>query len=66
MGEVMRPGEAVPESGIYRVEHDPLHTRPHEMTCLYGQEFPSCKICAGPKFTLVKAAHSASYFEWFK
>jgi hypothetical protein len=39
-----RPGDVVPESGIYRVTHD-AHRLMHEATLLEGQRFPICKKC---------------------
>jgi len=39
-----RPGDVVPESGIYRVMHD-SHRLMHEATLLEGQRFPICKKC---------------------
>jgi hypothetical protein len=39
-----RPGDVVPESGIYRVMHD-SHRLMHEATLLEGQRFPLCKKC---------------------
>lgn len=39
-----RPGDVVPESGIYRVTHDP-HRLMHEATLLDGQKFPMCRQC---------------------
>jgi hypothetical protein len=39
-----RPGDIVPESGIYRVMHE-SHRLMHEATLLEGQRFPICKQC---------------------
>jgi hypothetical protein len=39
-----RPGEIVPESGIYRVTHR-VHRLMHEATLLAGDKFPICKQC---------------------
>lgn len=39
-----KPSEAVPVSGIYRVEHYG-HRESHEATLLQGQVFPACGIC---------------------
>jgi hypothetical protein len=51
-----KPGDVVPESGIYKVLHDPKHAAAHEVTCIEGRRFPPCKGCHHPIFTLVKAA----------
>ena len=50
------PGEAIPQSGIYRVMHDPAHVGDHEVTCLYGRHFPSCNECNRPRFALIRGA----------
>ena len=39
-----KPSEAVPVSGVYRVEHDG-HRDAHEATLLQGKVFPSCALC---------------------
>lgn len=39
-----RPSEAVPVSGVYRVEHNG-HRDGHEATLLQGEVFPSCAVC---------------------
>jgi len=40
-----RPGELVPQSGVYRVFHD-SHRLMHEATLLAGDKFPICKQCS--------------------
>lgn len=42
--EPFRPGERVPESGIYRIEHD-KHRMMHHATLTVGARFPRCKQC---------------------
>ena len=44
VGKKYRPGDVVPESGIYRVTHD-SHRLMHEATLLQDQRFPICKKC---------------------
>jgi hypothetical protein len=39
-----RPGEIVPESGVYRVTHEE-HRLMHEATLLAGDPFPLCRQC---------------------
>ena len=39
-----RPGQLVPESGVYRVTHD-AHRLMHEATLLAGDRFPLCRQC---------------------
>jgi hypothetical protein len=41
-----RPGERVPRSGMYRVNHD-AHRLMHEAALLTDDAFPCCKQC-GP------------------
>ncbi len=51
-----RPSEAVPVSGVYRVEHNG-HRETHDATLLEGQVFPACAICEGcVRFTLKRRA----------
>lgn len=42
--QVYKPSQAVPVSGVYRVEHDG-HRDAHEATLLQGEFFPTCAIC---------------------
>lgn len=44
MNKKYRPGEYVPDSGIYRVTHEE-HRLMHEATLLAGDRFPLCKQC---------------------
>ena len=47
-----RPSEAVPVSGVYRVEHTG-HRESHEATLLQGETFPPCSVCEeAVRFTL--------------
>jgi CheY-like chemotaxis protein len=39
-----RPGEAVPESGIYKAIHA-RHRAPHQVLALAGTPFPACRYC---------------------
>jgi hypothetical protein len=39
-----RPGELVPEHGVYRVTHE-SHRLMHEASLLKGDRFPVCKRC---------------------
>ena len=41
---VFRPGDAIFESGIYRVYHAG-HRFPHEVTLLRNETFPPCNKC---------------------
>lgn len=53
-----KPGQKVPQSGIYKVNHDRRHSEEHEVTAVKGEPFPPCANCgAGVTFSLVRAAH---------
>jgi hypothetical protein len=52
-----KPSEAVPVSGVYRVEHHG-HRETHEATLLQGEVFPACATCAKQvRFTLKREAN---------
>jgi hypothetical protein len=56
--EIYKPGDEVPQSGIYKVVHDPNHIQEHEVTAVLGERFPPCNHCGHhPRFELVRAAH---------
>ena len=56
-----KPGQTVPESGIYQVNHDHHHAATHEVTAVRGEPFPPCRNCGkGITYTLVRAAHHVS------
>ena len=55
--ELLRPGDKVPKSGIYRVHHSRNHVQPHEITAIYGETLPLCNECGGQvRFVLLKSA----------
>jgi len=67
MATEYKPGDTVPHSGIYRVTHDQQHAASHEVTCVYGKNFPPCNHCGHhPRFVLVKAAQHIASNEHFK
>lgn len=66
IGDIFKPGQDVPHSGIYRVIHDPNHAQEHEVTCAFGKKFPPCHGCVHPRFVLVRAAHHVDTHEHFK
>ncbi len=52
-----KPGQIIPASGIYRVEHD-SHRLMHEATLLAENLFPRCRQCdSAVRFHLVRAIH---------
>jgi hypothetical protein len=66
IGDVFKPGDEVPHSGIYKVIHDPEHTESHEVTCVFGKPFPPCRGCKHPRFVLVRAAQHIEQNVHFK
>jgi len=61
-----KPHDIVPESGVYKVTHDPKHAANHEVTCIEGNHFPPCKGCDHPRFVLVRAAQHIKQQRSFK
>jgi hypothetical protein len=52
-----KPGDIVPQSGIYNVVHDPKHHLAHDVTCIAGRKFPPCNGCGDAvEFKLKTAA----------
>jgi hypothetical protein len=66
VGDTFRPGQEVKRSGIYKVTHDPKHSQPHEVTCVFGKKFPPCRDCEHPRFELVRPAIHIEQHEYFK
>lgn len=55
MKQSFKPGDLVPTSGIYRVEHD-SHRLMHEATLLAQSYFPLCRECGTEvRFELIRA-----------
>lgn len=66
-GDVFKPGDIVKQSGIYRVVHDPVHHKEHEVTCVYGKKFPPCRNCGRHvRFVLERAAMHIENHKEFK
>jgi hypothetical protein len=56
-GDVFKPGDECTQSGVYRVLHDPSHADEHEVTCVFGQNFPPCNHCGDyVRFVLERGA----------
>jgi len=67
MATPYKPGDEVPNSGIYKVIHDPNHAHEHEVTAVVGEHFPPCNHCGRhPRFELVRAANHISMHPEFK
>ena len=59
MAQDYKPGEIVPQSGVYTITHDPVHAdMPHEVTVIKGRRFPTCRHCQGVRFQLARAART--------
>lgn len=43
-GQVLRPGDVAPVSGIYRACHS-AHREPHNVLVIQQEELPPCRIC---------------------
>jgi hypothetical protein len=57
MAQEYKPGQIVPQSGVYKITHDPVHAdMPHEVTVIKGRRFPTCRHCKGISFELAHAA----------
>jgi len=66
IGDIFKPGEEVPASGIYTVVHDSYHHENHEVTCVYGKRFPPCNHCGSHvRFKLKYMAHHISTHKQF-
>jgi len=69
--DVFKPGDTVPSSGIYDVDHDKLdgddHAQPHQVTALHGEIFPPCRCCQDlVRFRLNQAAEHVLTHDHFK
>lgn len=54
--QVYRPGDSVPESGLYLVAHG-SHRPDHEATLFQGEQFPACAQCEQQvRFRLLRGA----------
>ena len=54
VGSCFKPGERVPESGVYCIQHK-SHRLMHMLTLAAGSRFPRCKRCGDAvSFTLVR------------
>lgn len=52
-----RPGDAVPQSGIYEVIHDMEHRQAHDAVMILGNQFPTCETCnESVRFRIVRTA----------
>jgi hypothetical protein len=55
-----KPGEVVPESGLYFVRHQE-HRGEHEVTLIADEQFPRCSLCLDSvRFRISRAAKTIS------
>ena len=67
MAQEYKPGEIVPQSGIYTITHDPAHVdMPHDVTVIKGRRFPTCRHCKGVSFKLARAAKHVGEIDHFE
>ena len=56
MAQQLRPGEIVPESGVYRVAHESAHVGALcQLRFIRGRRFPSCPHCPDIGFELLRS-----------
>ena len=54
---LFRPGDAVPDSGIYEVIHDGEHRQTHDAVMIMGNSFPTCETCENRvRFRIIRTA----------
>ena len=54
---LFKPGETVPESGIYEVIHEGDHRQAHDAVMIRGNQFPGCEVCdQSVRFRIVRTA----------
>jgi hypothetical protein len=57
MAQEFKPRQIVPQSGVYKIAHDPTHAdMPHEVTVIKGRRFPTCWHCKGISLELAHAS----------
>ena len=61
-----KPGDVVPQSGVYRFVHDAGHAEPEEITAAKGELFPTCSHCQDGRLTLVDNAFNVAAIEQFQ
>lgn len=67
IGDTYKPGQICEQSGIYTVIHDSVHHASHDVTCVYGKQFPPCNHCGhSVRFKLKIAAVHLSNHDLFK
>jgi hypothetical protein len=66
MADPFKAGDKVRKSGIYSAVHEGKHANAHEVTCIAGKRFPSCRECGEEvRFVLVRHAKDVNRHEHF-
>ncbi len=66
IGDYFRPGQEVPDSGIYNVAHDGEHSPRHQVIALRGDRFPRCRVFGDAvRFRLVHLAPAVDGHDLF-
>lgn len=56
-GRSYKPGDNVPQSGIYEAVHANRHRAPHDVVMIAKDLFPLCEVCdESVRFRLLRAA----------
>jgi hypothetical protein len=67
MTQEYKPGEIVPQSGVYAITHHPVHAdMPHEVAVTKAHRFPTFRYCKRITFRLAHAAKHVSEIEIFE
>jgi hypothetical protein len=61
-----KPGDVVPQSGVYRFVHDPGHAEPEDINAVKGELFPTCSHCRHGRLSLVDNAFNVGAIEQFQ
>ena len=61
-----KPGDVVPQSGVYRFVHDPGHAGPEHINAVKGELFPICSHCRDGRLSLVDSAFDVGAIEQFQ
>jgi hypothetical protein len=63
MAQQLHAGQIVPESGLYRVWHEPAHLgASNEVTFIRGRRFPTCPDCSTVSFELLQSDETYRHY----
>jgi hypothetical protein len=61
MAEQLHAGQIVPQSGLYRIWHEPAHVGArNELSFIRGRRFPACPLCSSVTFELLQSHEKIS------